>query len=73
MSEPTEHTQDDPFKSGRILSGGVYVRDVNFTFSIWGYRTISPEEAKAQYDFWRINHHRGALPKDTRIDVLWTE
>lgn len=64
-------SERDPFNTGRILSGRVHVKDINFTFSIWGYRTISSDEALDLYESWK---RLGGRPeRDIRRDVLLPE
>ncbi|MBK1832410.1 hypothetical protein JIN77_16875 [Verrucomicrobiaceae bacterium R5-34] len=61
----------DPFNQGRIMSGRLIDKDINFTFTVWGHRVAPPGVVELAYRHWRGSQRKNVSLKGKRVDVQW--
>lgn len=64
-------TDEDFLREGRMMSGRLIDRELNFTFTLWGYRPAPPAYIDWAYRQWRRQQRKNARLRNLRVDIHW--
>jgi len=63
--------EHDPFNQGRIMSGRLIDKELNFIFTVWGYRPAPPQVVDFCYRHWRSQQRKNVELRNRRVNLQW--